>query len=879
MEIEHRDSRAVLLRRKGLVFVPTATGAEDPDLSRAAALQLSDLGFLPSSDLQRALSALGGRHLAPHLEFIRDVLLQQRGGDQKHVPLFRNFPEDIPEDTTELWWKKVLNHYLQAEGQSCLFCGNLGTTHVLNPCSHVVCEVCFDGSNYSACPICEHHVDQSSPFFKASKVDRTSTPKEQVRFTVLIRGENLQEAAQKEVAAFCARPQALSPTDKEDFEILLRDFGEDTLAWLPEEIPLKENVALVFGVLFQVGDPDRVLAVAKKHLKTATDVLRFIAAYSGADPSLQRETIYKAYQKEEDIPQGRFWGAIAKMLGVAGHPAPSYRRPIPMRVNRFKVAKLSRPLRRGLLGLLEGLHPDLLTEDMLRHQSHWVWVGQFLHPHEYAKRFPNVARAFSIVRKKAPDGTRAQEFRTFYGKMEHYRKEGALLELVDHLKARPGEFGRRLDLLLRLAENNDGAQPEIPGRVLDAFETCLPRLATPMLLTLRNHFQHRNQKAGVRIYWPKGTTARGISSPDERPTLSDTVVERVVGQVEAEILKRYGALQAYGDFVIDEELRAVLVPFNERTASPAAIDLPRGSRVPLPPGKVMRLFLHWCEPEKDGRTTDLDLSVGFYDADWKYVGVCSYYQLRCPEKGADVAATSAGDLRSAPFPDGATEFIDLNWEKATQLGIRYAVMVVNAYAGMTFGQLERAFAGFMVRDDTGGKHFDPRTVELKFALQGDHGIFMPAVVDVEERTLHWVDTYARGGFAFNNVATSNQDIQRICPEMMTYFASGTRMSMYDLAILHAAARGKRVFLRGEADRLFVRDAQENALDFLARLKAGDQDGVDHPIPSPKNGDTEPLFAALYWGNVEVPEKSRVYALFREGVANTLAASDLIAPED
>ena len=56
--------------------------------------------------------------------------------------------------------------------------------------------------------------------------------------------------------------------------------------------------------------------------------------------------------------------------------------------------------------------------------------------------------------------------------------------------------------------------------------------------------------------------------------------------------------------------------------------LPRGSTIPVPLGKTIRLFLHWCQPEDGGRVTDLDLSVAFYDAAWKYVGVCSYYELK-----------------------------------------------------------------------------------------------------------------------------------------------------------------------------------------------------------------------------------------------------------
>jgi hypothetical protein len=103
--------------------------------------------------------------------------------------------------------------------------------------------------------------------------------------------------------------------------------------------------------------------------------------------------------------------------------------------------------------------------------------------------------------------------------------------------------------------------------------------------------------------------------------------------------------------------------------------------------------------------------VAFYDEAWSYLEVCSYYQLQA-KASAGVIAQSAGDLRDAPWPDGATEFVDVYRDVALASGVRYAVMVVNAYAGMPFSQLERGFAGLMLRDDAQGWHFDPRTVEL-----------------------------------------------------------------------------------------------------------------------------------------------------------------------
>lgn len=63
--------------------------------------------------------------------------------------------------------------------------------------------------------------------------------------------------------------------------------------------------------------------------------------------------------------------------------------------------------------------------------------------------------------------------------------------------------------------------------------------------------------------------------------------------------------------------------------------------------------MHWCQPPV-GYTTDIDLSVALYDERWQYLGTCSYYELQLKDVHNNVLATSAGDLRDAPHPDGAT---------------------------------------------------------------------------------------------------------------------------------------------------------------------------------------------------------------------------------
>ena len=92
-------------------------------------------------------------------------------------------------------------------------------------------------------------------------------------------------------------------------------------------------------------------------------------------------------------------------------------------------------------------------------------------------------------------------------------------------------------------------------------------------------------------------------------------------------------------------------------------------------------------------------------------------------------------------------------------------------------------------------------------------------------------------------------------------------------MLHAAARCRRVFIReGQNQAEFMRGATETASHFFGRLARG---AADEPRSRPPS-DAAARLAFLLHGDVELPPGSSSYALFRERVTPTLAASDLLS---
>lgn len=518
---------------------------------------------------------------------------------------------------------------------------------------------------------------------------------------------------------------AISTDDKKDVEFLIKNYGDVVKKYLPEEIPQKETAAFVMSKLML--HTTIAEEVADKYIRTATDVLRVATALSDGDVSLAMNTKFK------NIPQ---------------------------------------KYRRILLKWLERC--DNLAEDMSRYKGNWKRLGEKLHPGSYKNKYPKTFEAFDIIRNNKP-------FETFNKNIEKYLLNKDYEKLTSLLAKRPGEYARRLDLLLRKFDNTN--------ETLETLKRITPNVASKVLLQMYAHFKSRPAHTDLRVFFPKGELARLMAIENNLPEMNKELSQKVLVIIENTLKERFSKLPALGKIYIDEELKNYPVPLSQRSASKALKTIPRGSKLKLTTENTIRLFIWW----KDGSSrTDIDLSIVLLDKDYKFNCVVAYYNLK------EFGAYHSGDIVAAP--NGASEFIDIDINKFIHLKGRFVIMSINSFSGQAYSDLPECFAGFMYRDFPGsGEIYDPKTVVNKFDLTGATKIAMPLIVDLEERRVIWTDMSLTKNPPTNNNVHNNLSSLSILAKAMVEI---NLPSLYDLFTMHAQVRGQIVNLKEEADTIF-----------------------------------------------------------------------------
>ena len=854
---------SVLLRRAALVHLPVG-GATSDGFVDYLEIDLAERGWVLDPSARAGITALEEPRRTAWAGWLLATIDADVGADRPHVPLFRRFPDSVPGNTDAWYVDRMLAFLLQEPEQPCVLCGRESTVSPVSPCGHLVCRACFDGADYSACPICHRRIDTDDPFLAITASRWRTPPSTPLRMRRIVAGQDRTADAIELRDDLVRRSTQLTPTDRDDLAMLVEaTTSPGDLAWLPADVPTKENLAAVLAMAI-FTDLAVALPQVTARWSTATDIARTLWSLSGGDP-----------------------GLVLPRKPDSDHRSERRRPPHEPRVvvARFRVGPFPRRLRRAVLTALDGLELRDAVEDVLRHPTVWKRLGEHLHPFERADRHPQAAVCFAVLRGSAhavesvvgrailaagetgaieaivTDGVVRARARTFAAQVEAYLRAGDAPRAAQLLSTRPGDFLRRLDHLARLTQPDgvrdlasragSAAGMAAPTVALAAYAALTardqppPALAVPVAATaavatttttavgrlarLRSRLTRRQPTEPTpgqrlrrcegripgmprRVFFPRGNIMRAWSEIDRRPLLPPGAPDLVRTAIAEALVARAGTRPRFDIAVIDAALADYPVPTRARTAAPSSRTVPRGALVPLPEGETVRLFLHWTDPDE---RVDLDLSVLFLDKAWQYVGHCDYTALRFRD-----GAVHSGDLTSAPAPTGATEFLDLRLPALAAAGVAHAVPVVFSFNDVPFDRLTDAFAGFSLPTED-GQLFDAARVVSRFDLVGDARVLVPMVVHVDDRRIRWADLNVSSAGYGHSVQRYSTVLGHAAEDMELAFGTNRRATLLQVAAMHAAGRAERVWVRYGNGTAREVTASLEAICAAAALNSGD----------------------------------------------------------
>ena len=679
----------ILLRRKNKLIVGNVGYVMSDDTQRylvTMTKNIETLGYTFSKQLFNKLKTLTKEELFEIYKELVSELKKNIGADVQYNPMYPNFPESVMEENEMQLYMNAIVHYW----------------------------------SYGTILPCEEK-NERLPLFDETKVKVIDSGEWEDLYEIF---DNL-----------CRSKTSISQTDKEDLEWIMKNSNVK----FPDEIPLKENVALI-GKIYVESNPLATADKLQKYFKTATDVLRLITAMSDGDISLATNTKYRSFKRKE---------------------------------------------RRLLLELLDNC--GNIQEDMLRYKNRWIRVGERLHPGEYKTgRYDNARLAFDKLRNN-------EKIQTFNSKVDHNMKDKNFEKAILLLQKRPGELARRLDYLLRTVDKKNN--------VINTFKDVANKVSTPVLLQIKEHFKSRQEELNTRVFFPKGCLARSYAIENKLPDIDKKYCDAIVKICENALIETYKSKDFMGNVYLSEEYKNYIVPFSQRSASKSLKTIVRGSRIKLKESaKAMRAFIWWTNT--DDERVDIDLSATVFDENWNYINHVSYTRLRDDEmyiyhsgdiiNGGDVNGVGVSEFLDVDIES----VVDAGGRYVVYQVYNYSEQTFGNLPHAMFGWMER-------EDVNSGEIYEPRTVAQKMDLTSQSKVCIPVIFDCVERKFIWCDMnvsldgchHHRGG---NNVESNLMGVAATCYSIVNM----KKPNLYDLIDLHIRARGLRVENKEEADIVF-----------------------------------------------------------------------------
>lgn len=178
------------------------------------------------------------------------------------------------------------------------------------------------------------------------------------------------------------------------------------------------------------------------------------------------------------------------------------------------------------------------------------------------------------------------------------------------------------------------------------------------------------------------------------------------------------------------EMSNIALPLQEAASMGGFGTLPRGSRVPLARGKIIRAFVYW------EKVDDIDLSCfGVTEA-----GTTREFSWRSMAFRQSPLLVFSGDEVSGY--NGGSEYFDASplAFKASEPDVRYLIFCANVFTpGVRFSDCI-CRAGYMTRDlRSSGRVFEPKTVKSSFAVNCASSAAYLFALDLHEEAFVWLN--------------------------------------------------------------------------------------------------------------------------------------------
>lgn len=416
-------------------------------------------------------------------------------------------------------------------------------------------------------------------------------------------------------------------------------------------------------------------------------------------------------------------------------------------------ASLTWQQRLAILKFWEGFDFERLGEAMGQKREAWKRFFEHIHlfGQERFQRYPKayIAAAVSIgsredfiptkLRKQLGEYKRAGlvevtdggalAYRTFASRVESAAKRGDTQALLGLVEQRPGWAFANLSTVFN----------GVPHREAEGFAErlvgLLPRVQPKTWLAL----------LGVN---PEATHRR-ISITDRDGNSKDVVRAADYGPAfrffQQHIIQHIRNAHGFSGRVVveDPEVRDRIVPFISRNS-----ELDRGSSQEVDVSKgYLYLMLHWIQ---QSLTTDLDLSLIAFDADWNhqivYYGAQSLPWLH-----------HSGDFTSAPGPKGSTEYGRIDLDKIPA-NVRYVLPVFNVFAGERFGECRVCRAGFLASDS---ERFELTQDGTYYDVNAKSMLHVPFAYDVRENRITTIEYNQEHGSRYNSAHSYIEDLKSL----------------------------------------------------------------------------------------------------------------------